>query len=79
MAFPNTRMRRLRASAGLRGLVRESEVRARQLVLPLFVSEAVADAGRELADKGRELYKKGRRAAGDAAELFERGRKLVEG
>jgi porphobilinogen synthase len=33
-------MRRLRASAGLRGLVRETELRAGQLVLPLFVAEA---------------------------------------
>jgi len=32
-------MRRLRASAGLRGLVRESDVRAGQLVLPMFVVE----------------------------------------
>jgi porphobilinogen synthase len=41
MAFPKTRMRRLRASAGLRGLVRETDVRAGQLVLPLFVAERV--------------------------------------
>jgi porphobilinogen synthase len=39
MAFPQTRMRRLRASAGLRGLVRETELRAGQLVLPMFVAE----------------------------------------
>src|ERR1700722_16202812 len=39
MAFPQTRMRRMRASASLRGLVREHEPRAGQLVLPLFVSE----------------------------------------
>jgi porphobilinogen synthase len=39
MAFPQTRMRRLRASAGLRGLVRETDLRAGQLVLPLFVTE----------------------------------------
>jgi porphobilinogen synthase len=39
MAFPQTRMRRLRASAGLRGLVRETDLRADQLVLPLFVTE----------------------------------------
>jgi porphobilinogen synthase len=45
MAFPKTRMRRLRASAGLRGLVRETELNAGQLVLPLFVTEA--PAGRE--------------------------------
>ena len=31
-------MRRLRSSAGLRGLVRETDLRAGQLVLPLFVS-----------------------------------------
>jgi porphobilinogen synthase len=42
MAYPNTRMRRLRASAGLRGLVRERSPRAEQLVLPLFVAEADA-------------------------------------
>jgi porphobilinogen synthase len=36
-------MRRLRASAGLRGLVRETELRAGQLVLPLFVSETAND------------------------------------
>ena len=43
MAFPQTRMRRLRATAGLRGLVRETDVRADQLVLPLFVTEASFD------------------------------------
>jgi len=41
MAFPQTRMRRLRSSASLRGLVRETELRPGQLVLPLFVSEAI--------------------------------------
>jgi porphobilinogen synthase len=46
MAFPQTRMRRLRATPGLRGLVRETDLRAGALVLPLFVSETVA-AGRE--------------------------------
>src|SRR5437879_898371 len=39
MAFPTTRMRRLRASPALRGLVRETELRADRLVLPLFLSE----------------------------------------
>ncbi|HEY2536193.1 MAG TPA: porphobilinogen synthase [Solirubrobacteraceae bacterium] len=39
MAYPNTRMRRLRASAGLRGLVRETGLRAEQLVLPLLVAQ----------------------------------------
>ncbi len=49
MAFPQTRMRRLRASAGLRGLVRETDLRAGQLVLPLFVNESASTdaSGRE--------------------------------
>jgi porphobilinogen synthase len=42
MAFPQTRLRRLRASPALRGLVRETELRAGQLVLPLFVAESGA-------------------------------------
>jgi porphobilinogen synthase len=40
MSFPETRMRRLRATASLRGLVRETELSAERFVLPLFVSEA---------------------------------------
>ncbi|HEY7892209.1 MAG TPA: porphobilinogen synthase [Solirubrobacteraceae bacterium] len=42
MTFPKTRMRRLRASASIRRLVRETNAAASQLVLPLFVSEAVS-------------------------------------
>jgi porphobilinogen synthase len=38
-SFPQTRMRRLRASASLRGLVRETTLEPARLVLPLFVSE----------------------------------------
>jgi porphobilinogen synthase len=46
MAFPQTRMRRLRASKGLRGLVRETDLRAGQLVMPMFVTaEAHAPGG----------------------------------
>jgi porphobilinogen synthase len=48
MAFPETRLRRLRASAALRGLVRETELRAGALILPLFVvQESVLPAARE--------------------------------
>jgi porphobilinogen synthase len=50
MAFPQTRMRRLRSSASLRGLVRETELRAGQLVLPLFVSEAEPTDRRSASD-----------------------------
>jgi porphobilinogen synthase len=39
MAFPQTRMRRLRVSPSLRGLVRETDLRAGQLMLPMFVAE----------------------------------------
>ena len=48
MAFPQTRMRRLRATAGLRGLVRETDLRAGQLALPLFVAGSSGDgSGRQ--------------------------------
>ena len=43
MAFPMTRMRRLRSSPALRGLVRETDLRAERLVLPLFVSETASE------------------------------------
>jgi porphobilinogen synthase len=45
MAFPQTRMRRLRATASLRGLVRETELAAGRFVLPMFVSEAAGRSG----------------------------------
>jgi gas vesicle protein len=41
--------------------------------------DKLAGAGQDLADKGRDLFDKGRRVAGEAAELFERGRRIVEG
>ncbi len=50
MAFPQTRMRRLRGTAALRGLVRETELSPSRFVLPLFVAERVGageGAGRE--------------------------------
>jgi len=46
MGFPATRMRRLRRTAALRGLVRETRLAPEQLVLPLFAcpGEGVARA-----------------------------------
>ena len=41
--------------------------------------ERLADVSEELMDKGRALYERGKGLADDAADLFERGRKLVEG
>jgi porphobilinogen synthase len=43
MAFPQTRMRRLRATASLRGLVRETELSPGRFVLPVFVSETASE------------------------------------
>jgi porphobilinogen synthase len=37
MAFPATRLRRMRKTGGLRGLVRETDLAADHLVYPLFV------------------------------------------
>ncbi len=45
MAFPQTRMRRLRASHELRGLVRETRLAATDFIYPLFVAEGIG--GRE--------------------------------
>jgi gas vesicle protein len=41
--------------------------------------EAMEAGGRELMDRGREIYERGKQIAEDAADLFERGRKLVQG
>jgi len=43
MAFPETRLRRLRATPALRGLVRETSLSARQLVYPMFVEHGLGD------------------------------------
>ncbi|REJ03865.1 porphobilinogen synthase [Microbacterium bovistercoris] len=44
MTFPETRLRRLRQSAPVRALVRETSLEPRQLVLPMFVREGLTDA-----------------------------------
>jgi len=43
MAFPETRLRRLRATPALRGLVRETRLSASQFVYPMFVEHGLAD------------------------------------
>jgi porphobilinogen synthase len=43
MAFPTHRPRRLRRTAALRALVRETDLSPRHLVAPLFVKEGIAD------------------------------------
>lgn len=44
MSFPEVRLRRLRQSPAVRGLVRETSLEAHQLVLPLFVREGLPQA-----------------------------------
>jgi gas vesicle protein len=41
--------------------------------------ETLVESSRDLVDKGRELYEKGLRVADEAADMIERGRRLVEG
>jgi porphobilinogen synthase len=41
MSFPQTRLRRLRASRALRGLVRETRLTAADLVYPMFVAHGI--------------------------------------
>ncbi len=41
--------------------------------------DAVSSSSKEMMERGRELYDRGRQLAEDAADLFERGRKLVQG
>jgi gas vesicle protein len=45
--------------------------------------EAITDAGRDALDKGRDLYSRGldlaEEAANEASELFDRGRRILEG
>lgn len=41
--------------------------------------EYVAETAGDWIDKGRELYQKGVRVADEAAEMIERGRRMVDG
>ncbi|WP_249011133.1 porphobilinogen synthase [Conexibacter sp. DBS9H8] len=45
MGFPQTRMRRLRATPALRALVAETRVQPGDLIAPLFISEVLSGAG----------------------------------
>ncbi|MFN8201094.1 MAG: porphobilinogen synthase [Solirubrobacteraceae bacterium] len=71
MAFPQTRLRRLRRTSVLRDLVRETEVRPRQLILPIFV-EAGLDAPRPIGAMpgvSRHSIESAVAEAGEAAAL----------
>jgi gas vesicle protein len=41
--------------------------------------DALTERGRDLVEKGRGLYEKGGRIAEEAAELFDRGKRIVQG
>ena len=41
--------------------------------------EALSETGKEVFERGRDIYEKSRKVADDAADLFDRGRKLVRG
>jgi porphobilinogen synthase len=71
MAFPQTRLRRLRRTPVLRDLVRETDVRPRQLILPLFV-EAGLEGSRPIdamPGVSRHSIDSAVREAGEAAAL----------
>lgn len=55
------------------------ETRARLKQHAGDMPDLLGDSGKELMDRGRELYAKGKQIADEASEMFERGRKLVEG
>ena len=55
------------------------ETRAKLLDRANEGRDLFGDRGRELMDRGRELYSKGKTMADDAADMLERGRKIVEG
>lgn len=42
-------------------------------------SASFTDVGKDLIERGRDLYEKGRQIADDAAEMFDQGRKIVQG
>ncbi len=71
MAFPQTRLRRLRRTGVLRDLVRETELSARHLILPLFVAAGLE--GREAIESmpgiERLSISQAVREAGEAAAL----------
>jgi len=68
--FPETRLRRLRQSAPVRDLVRETSLEARQLVLPMFVREDISEpvAIGSMPGVVQHSLDSLRRAAADAAE-----------
>ena len=42
-------------------------------------TDALSESSHDLLEKGKELFDRGRKMADDAADMIERGRKMVEG
>ena len=72
MAFPIHRPRRLRRTAALRDLVRETDLAPRQLVAPLFVKEGIAEPAPigSMPGQAQHTLESLRK---EAREIFERG------
>jgi len=71
MAFPQTRMRRLRRTPALRRMVAETSVEPRQLVLPVFVREGATEPVPISSMPGVVQHSRDslRKAVGEAADL----------
>ena len=72
MGFPAQRPRRLRRTAALRELVRETEVRPSDLIAPLFVKESLTEPG-PIASMPGQLQHTVESLRKEAAEIRERG------
>ncbi|MGH2738615.1 MAG: porphobilinogen synthase [Actinomycetota bacterium] len=72
MAFPTHRPRRLRRTAALRDLVRETDLAPRHLVAPLFVKEGIAEPAPigSMPGQAKHTLESLRK---EAREIFERG------
>jgi len=55
------------------------ETRAKLLDKANEGRDLLGERGRDLMDRGRALYSKGKTMADEAADMLERGRKIVEG
>jgi porphobilinogen synthase len=72
MSFPDSRPRRLRRTAALRSLIRETDVRPGDLIAPLFVKEALDEAVPIAAMPGQSQHTV-ESLRKEAVEIAERG------
>jgi porphobilinogen synthase len=72
MSFPQQRLRRLRRTAALRALVRETDLAPRQLVAPLFVKEGISEP-LEIASMPGQYQHTLESLRKEAAEIASRG------